>query len=195
MKNHTATQNSRAKMGLLSMAAGTALVIGGLWIVPAHAEGSSDQGSCNSEQPQQLNDGEGDSQGDNSSDCSSSCDSNGGDDNNSDSVRLNDGEGDNSSDDSSNCDNGDDEETTTTVVDTTVVDTTVVDTTVVDTTVAPTTSVASQGPVPPTSVDQQSEANLPSTGSSSTSLLVALGGLLLGLGLVVAAAGRRGATD
>ena len=104
MKNHTATQNSRAKMGLLSMAAGTALVIGGLWIVPAHAEGSSDQGSCNSEQPQQLNDGEGDSQGDNSSDCSSSCDSNGGDDNNSDSVRLNDGEGDSQGDDSSNCD-------------------------------------------------------------------------------------------
>ncbi|MEI8240945.1 MAG: hypothetical protein WCI22_16140, partial [Actinomycetota bacterium] len=62
MKNNTSTQNSRFKMGLLSMAAGTALVIGGLWIVPAHADGNSDQGSCSSEQPSS----EGDNQG---SDC------------------------------------------------------------------------------------------------------------------------------
>ena len=202
------THNSRFKMGLISMAAGSALVIGGLWIVPAHAEGGSDQGSCSSEQPQSL------TEGDDSSDCSSSCDNEG----DSQLLESSDNSSDGCEDDSSSCDNegdsqilgeGDDssdesdddcaDETTTTVVDTTVVDTTVVDTTVVDTTIVDTTvaetttSVASQGPVPPTSIDQQSEAVLPSTGSSSTSLLVAFGGLLLGLGVVVAAAGRRNA--
>ena len=177
MNQSDGSTHSRFKMGLISMAAGSALVIGGLWIVPAHAEGGSDQGSCNSEQTpnegdnsdcsscdSQQPEGEGDNSGADNSDCSS-CDS--------------EGTSSESDDESSDC--SDSEETTTTVEETT--------TTVAETT----TSVASEGPAPTTSVDQQSEAVLPSTGSNSTSLLVAFGGLLLGLGLVVAAAGRRNA--
>ncbi|MSW79391.1 MAG: LPXTG cell wall anchor domain-containing protein [Actinobacteria bacterium] len=206
MNQSDGSTHSRFKMGLISMAAGSALVIGGLWIVPAHAEGGSDQGSCNSEQTpnegdnsdcsscdSQQPEGEGDNSGADNSDCSS-CDSqqpegegdNSGADNSDCSSCDSEGTSSESDDESSDC--SDSEETTTTVEETT---TTVAETT---TTVAETTtSVASEGPAPTTSVDQQSEAVLPSTGSNSTSLLVAFGGLLLGLGLVVAAAGRRNA--